>query len=430
MSLLLNRNKYDSEVVMISKYDYIHSSSHNKLNSDNRYHAAKELSYSLLQGTSPDYGVLVNIYDKQLVDTIRRDLDNFVNSKFFFNGTIRLHEANPPREISECRQRVKLDTEHFQPIQSMLLNYESPVPNIEMLQPIFGKFSYYVQENYIRLKEKSRKGFGPYAGHPNSVSFTVRDLFTPKIPNPAVDKDNILISIVAAALHDSLEELVNDLSNYDKFMSKLIPTETQDRVRILTNHYNMILDSAKKYFSSNQASPNKKMLIKYLRRSGSEYKSLSYYTDRLTKFLNEIDISYNNNSKSSLLKELKKPIYDKLYIIDFWDMSQKLNNYSDNEIKIIDLSDNGVVSNVLDFEGRINSSTKRQTFCDIGFSKENLPPHVKIHLRELQDNALTDAETIILQQILSQNDPQQEFTFTVNALVKLYPVLFTNYPQK
>jgi len=412
---------------MVSSYDYLHSSIDTRLNLD-RYYAAKELLSSLLQGTHPDKEVLSKIYGGQLVDLMYKNFYNYVNSDLFFKGDIRLHEPNPPKEISECRERILLDS-YSAGIESDLHSAKSPIPSIERLEPAFGRFSSYVHENYKLLKEPSlkRKGTVYYVVHPNSVAFTVKELFTPKTPNSSVDMDNILISTTAGALHDSPEELVTDLSNYDRFMSTMIPRELQEPVRVLTNHYDMILESAKEYFFQRQASPNKKMLIKYLSRSGAQYKSLSYYTDRLAQFINETDSLYNN-SKGGLLKDLKKPVYDNLYIIDFWDMSQKLNNYSHNEIKIIDLSDNSEAINHLNYESRGDSATKRQIFCDTGFSKDNLPPHVKIHLRELQDDALTDAETIVLQEIMYGR--QYNFSSAVNALVKLYPVFFTNYPQK
>jgi hypothetical protein len=203
----------------------------------------------------------------------------------------------------------------------------------------------------------------------------------------------------------------------------MIPESLQSKTKILTNHYDLILASRKQYFEANHISSSKDQLLTYLDQFTTiHHNSLSLYASKLINFIEKTPV------KGVLLSELDSLTYG-LYLKDFFEMGEELDDYSVVEAKAVDLSYNAHGADDVDLKGRISNVLKRQSYCDISYTL-NIPVHVNNHIRELQENGLCDAENIIISKFLRTESPQLHWTSAKNCMVQLYPAFFMGYDPK
>src|SRR3989344_589000 len=203
-----------------------------------RFRQAQDVFDSLLKGEMPDEKTLKRLYGpshKKIMELA----ENFLNTE---KRTPKPHDPNAPCRISQARIRMAND-KTYQHIQHNLLNFS--IPDEKYLKKFFGQYSRIVQESYKLFLEakKVRKSGISMTCHHNRVACTFHEL--------GRDDPQVRWYVTIAALHDFIEDLMYSLKDedgktyiiehYEAFVGRFIPADLQEPVKLLTNHYDMII---------------------------------------------------------------------------------------------------------------------------------------------------------------------------------------------
>lgn len=391
-----------------------------------RYKYARIVLDSLLNKQVPDEKILKKLY-KNSYKKIIEFCERFIQEEY---GTSREHDMDAPTLISDARIAVAKDRT-FQAMHHELLDFK--VPEKKYLEKFFGKYADAVALSYKLFiqQKKIRKSGISMTCHHNRVACTFFEL----------KKDNPEIKWFAsvAALHDFIEDLMYNLkdengnrytiANYQEFLDKMIPKELQESVKLLTNHYDMILKYVDYHLDRRGKRFNKENVLEFLKLL--DYNAYTELKDFIIKTINVIETSpYEEISSKDYLEDMKWKCYTGLYIPELVSMSYQDNANHDAHmvllVKIVDLSDNNHGLDSMDQTSKIKNIRKSVITSDLIESLDRdklLFPYI----REIREDALVKAEHFVLKDLMHVESCQD---FFVDALVKIHRMKDVFYVKK
>lgn len=376
-----------------------------------RYKYALQVFHSLLNSEIPEVSVLKKLYKNSYAKMIEasKTLSKFDDAE------VRPHDINAPKNIGNARILVGQDKK-FQNIQDELLRFTVPEP--KLLKRFFGEYSTVVSESYklfIDANKKRKSGISMTCHH-NRVACT---FFKLNEQNPEVQRYTAI-----AALHDFIEDLMYSLKDengerytietYQRFIDRFLPEDLQEPVKLLTNHYDMILQYVDYHLDRQGRRFNKDNVLDFLKNL--DYETYTQLKDYVKKIIVMIEnFPYTEMSSKNYLEEIKWECYSKLYIPELVNI-----NYIDKEnlllsIKIIDLSDNNNGLDSVDLNSKIKN-IRKSVLTGTLIIKRDKTHALEPYVREIIEDALVKAEFLVINDLMQQESVQD---FYVDALVKI-----------
>jgi len=387
-----------------------------------KYKYARIVLDSLLNKQVPDEKVLKKLYKKSYKKIIEFS-ERFIQEEY---GTPREHDMDAPTLISDARISVAKN-KYFQTMHHELLDFK--VPDKTCLKRFFGKYSDAVALSYgLFIKSKKiRKSGISMSCHHNRVACTFYEL---NKENPDIER-----YASVAALHDFIEDLMYNLkdeqgnrytiANYQEFLDKMIPKELQDAVKLLTNHYDMILKYVDYHLDRRGKRFNKENVLEFLKLL--DYQAYTELKDFIVRTINIIESSpYEETSSKDYLEDIKWKCYTGLYIPEIVNMSYNDSTHLVLLIKLVDLSDNNHGLDSMDQTSKIKNVRKSVITSDL-IAKLDTAQLLSPYIREIREDALVKAEYFVLKDLMHEESCQD---FFVDGLVKIHRMKDVFYEQK
>lgn len=382
------------------------------------------------------YSVMEDILDRkcpdiQLLDSLygvkKSKMIHSLIKEFLENGNIqkrikRKNEINAPMEITLARREIENDS-NYQNIHSAILL--DRVPDEKLLEVFYGNYSGYVKKVIKLYSEKhlKRKCEISAASHLNRVGACVFQL---KMNNTG--KYNYSAK---AFLHDSIEDLLRltnrksgngiDLDKYNIFIDEYIPADIQQGVKILTNHYDLIISYIReKLLDEDKALTRKNIIIELETIEKQKPAELLVYVQKMIELLAKADVEEHD------FEGIKWECYINLYLEGIAHTTMRRDDHRIYEIKGVDLSDNSHGKGSLSVDARIRNIKKNLMWGIKGYAMHSTWKPFNDHIEEIVQDALFSAQYIILSDLLK---PDSSLDFVMSALlkiVKLEDVFFTN----
>lgn len=393
-----------------------------RLQKDPHYEQAVDVLQSILHGKAPAQQSLAQLYGRAIGDTVWKDISEFLHTNQVGTSSPRKHVHTAPTEISDKRHGTEM-SDVFRQTHSKLLLWE--VPGSDQLNQFYGEFSEPVGRVLdLTLKAGLKRRCGlPVAAHLNRVAAVVAAL---KMDLPG---KHTYVSI--AAMHDAIEDLLHlyahnkdardGLAGYHNFVESLIPLRLQPHVKLLTNHYDLVLKSVELGLRRADKAMTKKNLLQSIEElTRAEVPDITDYSARLREFLEDAPIEHNT------LENAKWTCYRDLYIHQMAIEAKKASDFRTFQIKACDLSDNAHGRDALPMSGRIKNIIKMGIWAREGYALQSSWAPLNNHVMELQEDALVHAEHLIIRDFL---EPISVQDFALSALLKirdLQSVLFVD----
>jgi hypothetical protein len=387
-----------------------------------KYKYARIVLDSLLNRQIPDEKILKKLYKKSYKKIIQFS-ERFIREGY---GSPRLHDFDAPMLISDARISIAKD-KTFQTIHHELLDFK--VPEKKHLEKFFGIYADSVALSYRLFiqQKKVRKSGISMSCHHNRVACTFFEL----------NKDNPDVKWYSsvAALHDFIEDLMYNLKdeygnrytieNYQEFLDKMIPKELQDAVKLLTNHYDMILKYVDYHLDRRGKRFNKENVLEFLKLL--DYQAYKELKDFIVRTINIIESSpYEETSSKDYLEDIKWKCYTGLYIPEIVNMSYKDSAHLVLLIKLVDLSDNNHGLDSMDQTSKIKNIRKSVITSDL-IATLDTARFLEPYIREIKEDALVKAEHFVIKDFMHIESCQD---FFVDALVKIHRMKDVFYEQK
>jgi hypothetical protein len=212
------------------------------LKTQKNYKTAFSILQDVLSGRCPDMVLLERLYGSKKSRIIQSIIKEYLTKGNFKNRIVRTTNEDAPMEIALARREVENDVNYQKIHSSILLN---KVPDIKSLEIFYGEYSSYVRkilEMYAQLNLK-RKCEISASSHLNRVGACVFQL--------KMNDTGKYDYSSTAIMHDSIEDLLRlstapngkgiDVDKYNSLIEKYIPEDLQSAIKILTNHYNLII---------------------------------------------------------------------------------------------------------------------------------------------------------------------------------------------
>ncbi len=374
---------------------------------------AMELLESFKRRQVPEKNLLEKLYGSSKSDILQKQIALFFEENFKEKFTIRKHDAEAPVEIYNTRTNLENDV-IYQKIHNGII--EGRVPELEDLRKFYGDFSssvYNLYSEYVNYGMKRRCEL-PAPSHLNRVAGIAIKL--------NFNSDGGYKYGTIAALHDVIEDLFPvikdeqgnnyDFAHYKDFVEKYIPEELREELKILSNHYDMILAYVVKYLRDNDRSITKYNILDILKwMIGKEQWELNKYIRKMIVLI-EKDESLNDKE---IIEDIKWKCYYELYLNGIANASKSMNNFRLFEIKGIDLLDNFHGKDVLSLDGRIRSIKKNVMWAKLGYSLSSSWIPLNNHIRECMEDAFVAAECVVLKDLMQE---QSSIDFVMAALLK------------
>jgi len=401
---------------MSSKFDL------KRLKNDNNFYKAYEILQNIINHNCPDIKLLTGLYGYDKALTIRNLIEHFLSNAGTYIQVPRKHIRNASSEIYKARSEIESNAV-FQKIHSSLLL--NKLPDIKDLKFFYGSYSEYIIRIFGLYLEKGlkRKCELSATAHLNRVGTVV---FQMGMNDPGSFKYSAI-----SVLHDSIEDLLNltfvengkgtGILNYKKFLNEFIPEDLQSSIKILTNHYDLILEFIVEKLKSEDKSINRKNIlniIKYL--LDLKPSEISYYIQRMPYLIENMD----SNNDDNLIVTIKWEFYKNLYLDNIAASSSSANDFRLFEIKGVDLSDNSHGKDALSIESKIKNILKNTLWGKKGYSLHSTWIPLNKHIEEIIEDSLYGAENIILKDLL---EVQSCIDFVMSALIKfrkLEPIFY------
>jgi hypothetical protein len=383
-----------------------------RLQNDPDYQISKEILQSILVQEVPEEKILEKLYDKNRARIIMDDLKLFYELNPSLKRVTRKHIFNSPTEISRKRSEVE-QNEYFLSIQSNLLF--DHVPEVNLLREIYGEYAEDIQLVFqLYLESGLRRKCGLTAAcHLNRVGAVIFAL--------RLDEYHFHKYITIAAMHDVIEDLffqvkdnnggLYNLERYDEFVERFIPHELVGSVKLLTNHFHLIIYHCVERLKAQDKSITKENLL-------IELEKLSHIKcGEIKKYNEEIYCMLKGEELNEDIVDVAKWLcYKNLYIVEMARLSHEQKNYRPFEIKAVDLSDNGHGRDALPMSSRIKNLIKQEIWAREGFALKSTWLPLNNRVMEIQEDALVHAENMIIKDLL---EPQSCQDFLVSALLKI-----------
>ncbi|MCU0372083.1 MAG: hypothetical protein MUE56_02420 [Ignavibacteria bacterium] len=383
---------------------------HLKLNKN--YKIAYTILYEILENRCPDFYLLEALYGNQKAVTISDMLKSYFAGRKTVNLRPRLNNFDGPRDIILARRKLEQDSNYQRVHEALLLN---KYPDIEGLRVFYGDYTHYVMEIFsmyieLNLKRKCEISAATHLNRVGSMAYQMK----------MNDYGDYKYSAIAV-MHDTIEDLLHltnssetgtiDGELYDNFVNLYIPSELQEPVKILTNHFNSILN----YILENLENEDKAFILRNVLTElekiiNSGLPEFSGYAGKMYDLFSKItieEVGFDN---------LKWECYKSLYLNGIADDVIKNNDYRLFEIKGIDLSDNAHGKGSLSIDARIRNINKNMLWVSIGGKLGSTWKPFNDHLAEIKEDALQSAQYIILNDLLQ---PHSSLDFMMSALLKI-----------
>ncbi|MCE1164304.1 MAG: hypothetical protein LWX07_02755 [Bacteroidetes bacterium] len=374
-----------------------------------------DIAYSILQDIlalkCPDIRKIETLYGSQKSHVIRELMKDFIGRYLDGAKRIRPHNPDSPMEITLARKAVEKNPDYQKVHSSILLN---KIPEIRHLEIFYGEYSKSVQDVirlYVNLNLKRKCEIGA-ASHLNRVGAVVFQL---RMNNPGAHDYS-----AAAMLHDSIEDLVKlkrkpdgrlDTDSYNSFIEKYIPEQLQAAVKILTNHYNIILSYILDILEEEDKAYTLKNILGELEKIAAlKYRELSGYAEKMHKIFRKAE------TEGNLIEALRWECYKNLYLEGISKETSSRKDHRVYEIKGVDLSDNSHGKGSLSIDARIRNINKNLMWGVKGYSMESTWKPFNAHIQEVMEDAYQSAEYLILSDLLQ---PHSSADFVMSALLKI-----------
>lgn len=374
---------------------------------------AMELLDTFKRRQVPDKNLLQRLYGSPKADILQKQVELFFQKYYKTSFTIREHDIDAPVDIYNTRTNLEKDLD-YQKIHNYII--EGKVPELSDLEKFYGNFSETIHNFYSQYVNNNlkRRCELPAPSHLNRVAGVAIKL--------NFNSDGGYKYGAIAALHDVIEDLFPvirddegnhyDFAHYKDFVEKYIPEEIREELKILSNHYDMILAYVVKYLRDNDKSITKNNILDILKwMTGKEQWELNKYIRKMIVLI-EKDESINNKE---IIEDIKWKCYYELYLNGIANASKNMNNYRLFEIKGIDLLDNFHGKDVLSLDGRIRSIKKNVMWAKLGYSLSSTWMPLNNHIRECMEDAFVAAECVVLKDLLQE---QSSIDFIMAGLLK------------
>jgi hypothetical protein len=314
-------------------------------------------------------------------------------------------------DITLARNALESDTEYQKMHSSILLNR---MPEEKLLEKFYGRYSSHVLRifgKYVKLNLKRKCEIGA-ATHLNRVGALVYQL--------KMNDEGTFEYSATAALHDSIEDLVNlrsrsdgyiDTDEYDRFLDENLPAELRPQIKILTNYYNLILTYVLGILEETDKAFSLKNITGEIEKITSvKKKELSGSAGKMIELFRVIELEGN------LIEFLRWECYKKLYLEGIATESSRKNDHRIYEIKGVDLSDNAHGKGALSIDARIRNINKNLLWGVKGYSMKSTWKPFNAHIQEIIEDAYQSAEYLILSDMLRPHSPSD---FMMSALLKI-----------
>lgn len=390
------------------------------LNLSKNFKIAYSILTEILKLNCPPKELLSQLYGEDKSETLHIIIEDFMKTHGLYNRISRPHNFNAPQDIVLARKEVERNLT-YQQIHSQILMYNTP--ERKLLEKFYGSYSVYVYaiiEKYLKLNIK-RKCEISAASHLNRVGAVVFQLKM----NSEERYDYSTIGI----MHDAIEDLFKfekdentgkaDIEKYNEFIKRYIPEDLEKHLKILTNHYNLILDYIIKQLDIKEAAITINNILKELEAFYDiENEDISVYAIKLQNLLETF--KYEKN----LLDELKWKCYKELYISGILGSIKTEKDHRIFEIKGVDLSDNAHGKGSLSIDGRIRNINKNHMWAMKGSEIQSTWLPFNNRVDEVLEDALQAAEYLILSDLL-QSDSSMDFMMSaLQKIKKLEDVFF------
>lgn len=383
-----------------------------KYREDDRYHLAEELLESIIKGIIPPDGLVRSLYGDSKTRVIRYNLEKFIGSRKESGFSLRAHNINAPTEISDTRSKIESDS-NFQTIHSTILSGDVP-PSSE-LSHFYHDYSTTVRCAFKLFSKHKlvRKCGVPTIAHANRVGTLSTAI--------GLNDDQATYKYSAvAALHDLIEDLLftakdktgktYGFENYQQFLDDFIPAEIQSEVKILTNHYDLIV----KFVTSDLKKRNEYLSFQNI--LASIYKLIDNGPEQIKEYA---AAAYNllceKVYETDILDAIRWECYKELYIEGIASASKDSKDYRLYEIKSFDLSDNGHGLGSLSNDSKIRNLIKQEIWVRKGYRLESDWEPINRRIMELMEDTLVYAKHLVIKDLL---EPQFSQDYIVSALKK------------
>ncbi|HYD03323.1 MAG TPA: hypothetical protein VEC16_03415 [Alphaproteobacteria bacterium] len=390
----------------------------NSLHRDPSYPYALDMVRSILL-KDPDVKSMNYLFGTTITKNLLNILDSFYTLDFF-DGKLREHNPKAPRIISDARDEINKDSSYIE-IQSKLSM--GRVPDLMQLEQIYGDSSKDIHRIYtIEITEGSvRKEKIPSPTHLNRVAATSQIV----AEKEGLGHEEGINTAVVGALHDTIEDRCQKISEYDSFLEREIPEKFRNDVLAITNDYSLIANAAKSYFKKEKLPAIMDELLHFIEKQYNLNPN-SRLAEKMLNFANFLRI---NENKLALSISIFDDLDEALYILYGMDSFKKLNNKRPKRVKFVDSADNGITIDNLGLTERIRNTNKRQYLCNIG-KLYVTTPYLKKYKDEHQEDTHCDAEDIVASRFVRSQHQVDNFVSGLNSITALNPVFFENYDKK
>jgi hypothetical protein len=382
------------------------------LKSQKNFKTALLILQDILNGSCPDLPLLEKLYGGKKAKIIQAIIKEYLISADLKNRIVRATNDDAPMEIALARREVENDVNYQKIHASILLN---KVPDVKALEIFYGEYALYVRrilELYAQMNLK-RKCEISASSHLNRVGACVFQL---KMNDTG--KYNYSST---AVMHDSIEDLLRlttsadgkgiDAEKYNKFIEEYIPKDLQNGVKILTNHYNLIISFITgKLKEEDKAFSRKNILTELHSIEKQKPAELIKYVSKMIELISKIEVDENE------LDTIKWECYKNLYLEGIAHSTILKDDHRIYEIKGVDLSDNSHGKGSLSIDARIRNINKNLMWGIKGYAMQSSWKPFNDHIEEVVQDALFSAEFIILNDLLK---PDSSMDFMMSTLLKI-----------
>lgn len=386
------------------------------------YNLAYEIFNSIISKSCPEVNKLRYLYGEKKAEIIFENIRNFfINEKKKYLIP-RQHNYETPQEIFNARRDIEKNS-HFQKIQSSILQDE--LPSKSDLEVFYGEYAEYVFNiidvyNRLNLRRKCELNASTHLNRVGAVVFQLNMNDTGTYKYSAI-----------AMMHDAVEDLLDysklsrnnkiHIDYYNSFINDFIPEELQQSVKILTNHYNFIINYIEAQLKSNDKSISTNNILRILEKlSKKKIGELSKYVGRMYELLSYFE------PEGDLIESAKWECYKSLYLNGIAEECKYCDDYRLFEIKGVDLSDNAHGKGALSTNAKIRNINKNILWGIIGYRVHSSWKPLNDKIQEIIEDSLQSAEAIILTDLL-QNQSSQDFVMSaLYKIRKLEAVFYTS----
>ncbi len=379
---------------------------------NDRVTRAFEILDSIRQMTVPSASALRGLYGDQKLDILQRNIAAFMELNRGMFGLPRQLSGNAPKKVVLTRDCIEKE-QAFQEVQSSLLF--GRIPAMEHMEVMYGGYAGAVIKLY---KVCSTLGLKRHCGLPSVAHMNRVGAIVHYLP---MDDPGSFTYAAAAAMHDGIEDLLNraehpdgkvhGIGRYREFIDTYIPAELQDKVKALTNHFDLLISHVEGQLRAERLFVDQENFKTVVAKTyEGNNMDLHPYIEAMYYRLDHTKVA------EPVIDEVKWLFYKESYLKHLARNAHNSSDYRIYEIKGIDLSDNGLGRGALSLSSRIKNIIKHQAWIDnMRRLKPTWPPIIEM-MDELQAEIIRDAEIMIVRDLIERQSSQD---FLLSALLKL-----------